>query len=104
MINAALECSAGLDAGCEVVAASLSLVAQDLRELFDVYGGKALFVLQEHEVGDLFEDWDQQDASNVLKRLKEGFETRCVWLCVILFKLVSLMRSYDTGTARWKCS
>jgi len=76
LIDAALACSTGLDAGCEVVAASLILVAQDLRELFDLYGSKALFVLQEHEVSDIFDDWDKQESSEALRRLKEGYEAR----------------------------
>lgn len=76
LIDAALECSTGLDAGCEVVAASLSLVAQDLRELFDLYASKALFVLQEHEVGDMFDDWGEQELGAALKTLKEGYESR----------------------------
>ncbi len=54
----------------------LSLVARDLRDLFELYGAKVKWVLHESEVGDLFDSWEPDKRSIVLDELKDRFESR----------------------------
>lgn len=75
-MDAALACKVGLEADSEVVMTCLSLVARDLRDLFELYGAKVKWVLNESEVGDLFDSWEPDKRSIVLAELKDRFESK----------------------------
>jgi len=73
LIETTLECRVGIENESEVVVTCLDIVARDLRELFHMYGRKLHWLMQEQEVGDVFEGWSDEEIDTLLQRLKKGY-------------------------------
>jgi hypothetical protein len=75
-MDQALRCFVSAEQEGEVVAHCLELVAADLHALFTLYAKKAQFLLQENEVGDMFEGMEEQVAEKELRKLRRFYNTR----------------------------
>lgn len=75
-MDQALRCFVSAEQESEVVAHCLELVAADLHALFSLYGRKAQFLLQENEVGDMFEAMDVAAVDTELRKLRYFYSTR----------------------------
>ena len=91
LIDAALKCAPGLESSSEIVVSCLSLLARDVCDLFDLFAEKSRWVLQEAEVGDLFDSLNEQDRQRVLDKLKSGYIQRCVFCFLFLLFIVAFL-------------
>jgi hypothetical protein len=76
LVDQALRCFVSAEQEGEVVAHCLELVAADLHALFSLYAKKAQFLLQENEVGDMFEGMDEAAVARELQKLGYFYSTR----------------------------
>ncbi len=75
-MDQALRCFVSTDQESEVVAHCLELVAADLHALFSLYAKKVRFLLQENEVGDMFESMNALLVETELQQLRHFYRTR----------------------------
>lgn len=54
----------------------LELIVRDLADLWHLFGTKLDWLLREHEVGDIFEGWNDKAVAAKLDGFKEFYITR----------------------------
>jgi len=93
LLEAALDCLVGVQDECEVVVICLEQVAQDIRVLFPLFGRKLLWLLREHEVGDVFEGWAEEEVEALLRKLK-AFYGRYGEITTFLSEVAEVLELY----------
>ena len=93
----ALACKVGMesDVNGELIAPCLRLLAMDVKELFELYQDKFHWLQHEHEVGDIFNNWNKKkgscvgmEADELLDQMNEFCNTRYIVTTLALFVVI----------------
>ena len=60
----------------ELIAVCFELVADDVIDLFNAFGSKLQWILQEYEMDGVFTDWDNSRSRQFLKEMTNFYNTK----------------------------
>lgn len=82
LLNAGMNCTPSVSEENELTLLAMELIAHDAYELFQDLKVKIQWLVQEDEVGDIFQNWSRKDIDSFLYYIKETFNRRyCVVHC-----------------------
>lgn len=77
-----MNCTPSVSEENELTLLAMELIAHDAYELFQDLKVKIQWLVQEDEVGDIFQNWSRKDIDSFLYYIKETFNRRyCVVHC-----------------------